>query len=202
MWAKLLFERLYGTENDDNAISDFDLSAWNSNQHAEQQQQQLEQLEQQQKQQQEQQQQQQQEQQQQQQQKQLEHDMFRKLFQLDVEAAASMKNKAVWTTGKPPEPLNLEYALSGESAPVEPATANGKNQMHVIRDQIVWTLQQNAQKFIDTAKELRTKKLVSNKDLLFDKDDDLALDFVTAAANLRATNFHIPTKSRFDVKGM
>lgn len=35
----------------------------------------------------------------------------------------------------------------------------------------------------------------------WDKDDDDALDFATAAANLRATIFGIPLKTRFEVKG-
>lgn len=36
----------------------------------------------------------------------------------------------------------------------------------------------------------------------WDKDDDDALDFATAAANLRASVFGIPLKTRFDVKQM
>lgn len=35
----------------------------------------------------------------------------------------------------------------------------------------------------------------------WDKDDDDALDFATAAANIRASIFKIPRKTRFDVKG-
>ena len=36
--------------------------------------------------------------------------------------------------------------------------------------------------------------------LSFDKDDDDALDFVAASANLRSTIFGIETKSKFDIK--
>ena len=36
----------------------------------------------------------------------------------------------------------------------------------------------------------------------FDKDDDDTLDFVTAAANLRAAAYGIPGKSRWEVKGL
>lgn len=36
----------------------------------------------------------------------------------------------------------------------------------------------------------------------FDKDDDLAVDFVTAASNLRAACYNIPQQSLFDAKGM
>ena len=35
----------------------------------------------------------------------------------------------------------------------------------------------------------------------FDKDDDDTLDFVTAAANLRAAAYGISGKSRWEVKG-
>jgi ubiquitin-like 1-activating enzyme E1 B len=38
--------------------------------------------------------------------------------------------------------------------------------------------------------------------LQFDKDDDLAVEFVTAAANLRAACYHISAISLFDAKGM
>lgn len=35
---------------------------------------------------------------------------------------------------------------------------------------------------------------------VFDKDDALAVEFVTAAANLRSHVFHIPRQSMFDLK--
>lgn len=41
-----------------------------------------------------------------------------------------------------------------------------------------------------------------NNNMEWDKDDDDALDFATAAANLRASMFGIPLKTRFDVKQM
>lgn len=51
-------------------------------------------------------------------------------------------------------------------------------------------------------KELQEKN-VSDQDspiLTFDKDDVDTLDFVTAAANLRAATFQVELKSKFDVK--
>lgn len=36
----------------------------------------------------------------------------------------------------------------------------------------------------------------------FDKDDQLAVEFVTAAANIRATSFGIPLHSLFETKGI
>jgi ubiquitin-like 1-activating enzyme E1 B len=38
--------------------------------------------------------------------------------------------------------------------------------------------------------------------LVFDKDDQLAVEFVTAAANLRAHSFGISMQSLFEAKGM
>ncbi|XP_039037986.1 SUMO-activating enzyme subunit 2-like [Hibiscus syriacus] len=38
--------------------------------------------------------------------------------------------------------------------------------------------------------------------LAFDKDDQLAVDFVTAAANIRASSFGIPLHSLFEAKGI
>lgn len=38
--------------------------------------------------------------------------------------------------------------------------------------------------------------------LVWDKDDEASMDFVTACSNLRSHVFSIPKKSRFDVKGI
>ena len=38
--------------------------------------------------------------------------------------------------------------------------------------------------------------------LSFDKDDQLAVEFVTAAANIRAASFNIPSHSLFEAKGI
>lgn len=38
--------------------------------------------------------------------------------------------------------------------------------------------------------------------LIFDKDDQLAVEFVTAAANIRASSFGIPLHSLFEAKGV
>ena len=35
---------------------------------------------------------------------------------------------------------------------------------------------------------------------VFDKDDDLAVEFVTAASNLRSFCYHIPPQSLFEAK--
>jgi ubiquitin-like 1-activating enzyme E1 B len=47
----------------------------------------------------------------------------------------------------------------------------------------------------------RLKHGQEGKVISFDKDDDDALDFVTAAANLRAWAYGIPPLTRWEVKG-
>jgi ubiquitin-like 1-activating enzyme E1 B len=47
---------------------------------------------------------------------------------------------------------------------------------------------------------LEEKKNDQDAILSFDKDDEDAMNFVTATSNLRAHIFAIPTKSLFDVK--
>jgi ubiquitin-like 1-activating enzyme E1 B len=54
-----------------------------------------------------------------------------------------------------------------------------------------------------SCKRLSARGIASPGTLIsFDKDDEDTLDFVLATANLRATAYGIPTKTRFEVKGM
>ncbi len=52
---------------------------------------------------------------------------------------------------------------------------------------------------LNLARRLRQKQ--DGTALSFDKDDEDALDFVTATANLRAWAYGIPTLTRWQVKG-
>ena len=68
--------------------------------------------------------------------------------------------------------------------------------------QQTWTLEQNAAIFIESVRmffELRDDEVGS---ISFDKDDDLAVELVASAANLRMTNYGIKTQSLFEAKGM
>lgn len=68
-----------------------------------------------------------------------------------------------------------------------------------VTDMQVWSLAKCAKIFASTISIL--KKELSSKDyLVWDKDDNPAMDFVTACANIRANIFSIPQKSRFDIK--
>jgi len=74
-----------------------------------------------------------------------------------------------------------------------------------LKDQQRWSISKCGNIFADSVKNLSRaleasqEKLPSNH-LVWDKDDQHAMDFVTACANIRAYIFGIPQKTRFDIK--
>ena len=50
--------------------------------------------------------------------------------------------------------------------------------------------------------KLKERSKASDEPLVWDKDDAVAMDFVVATSNIRSHIFHIPTKSRFDIKSI
>jgi ubiquitin-like 1-activating enzyme E1 B len=68
----------------------------------------------------------------------------------------------------------------------------------------MWSLKEcfaNLQRAVEDLKA-RAASAASDGVLVWDKDDDASMDFVTACANIRAAVFGIPRKTRFDVKSM
>jgi len=53
-----------------------------------------------------------------------------------------------------------------------------------------------------TVARIETEKKDLIGSLMFDKDDQLGMDFVTAATNIRAHNFSIETETLFKIKEM
>lgn len=70
------------------------------------------------------------------------------------------------------------------------------------RDQKVWSLRECQNVFATSLNELQQefRKLAEDDNLVWDKDDKAAMDFVAACANVRAMIFNIPQKSRFEIK--
>lgn len=85
-----------------------------------------------------------------------------------------------------------------------PASSSGKAPSKALglSDQTVWGLADNARVFIASIVEFLQHRQDEIGAASFDKDDDLAVDFVTAASNLRSACYNIPTQSRFTAKGM
>ena len=63
----------------------------------------------------------------------------------------------------------------------------------------VWSVADAARVFVSSAARILARDAGAGTDK-FDKDDDLAVEFVTATALLRSSNYGIPTQSLFDAK--
>lgn len=119
--------------------------------------------------------------------------LFQKLFHDDIKYLLSMEN--LWQKRKPPTPLDwndLPDVIAGSSS-IDQQTVTA------LKDQRVWSMQECSQVFKQSINQLK-EKLENEKDLIWDKDDDPAMDFVTACSNVRAHVFGIQQKSRFDTK--
>ena len=121
---------------------------------------------------------------------------FDKVFKADIERLRAMED--MWKTRKPPESLNYD-SISKATSKIGPGVSR--------EDQRMWSLEENLIVFNDSIRRLKMRyKNLQAKDLppaiMFDKDDEDTLDFVTAAANFRSYIFGIDTKSKFDVKQM
>ncbi|KAK4877132.1 hypothetical protein RN001_009638 [Aquatica leii] len=122
--------------------------------------------------------------------------LFNKFFNDDIKYLLAMEN--LWKSRKAPTPLSWEVVASNEG---------DKEKSKIVNDNVrsvdmqVWPLHVCAEIFELTVGVLKDE-LNDKKFLIWDKDDKLALDFVTACANVRAHIFSIPQKSRFDIKSI
>ncbi|XP_049819539.1 SUMO-activating enzyme subunit 2 [Aethina tumida] len=119
--------------------------------------------------------------------------LFNKFFHDDIKYLLTMEN--LWKTRRAPVPLNWEQAAShGGDAEID------ETDFQAI-DTKVWSLKKCTEVFADTIKVLK-KDMETKEFLVWDKDDEPAMDFVTAAANIRSHIFNITQKSRFDTKSI
>lgn len=129
--------------------------------------------------------------------------LFNKLFHDDIEYLLSMAN--LWKSRTPPKPVKFNDVLSTAEQPGTSCTNNtGDPSNASLRDQRVLSLAACADVLSSSLRGLRDqfKALSEGDHLVWDKDDRHAMDFVSACANIRANVFHIPQKSRFEVKSM
>eukprot|EP00798_Chlamydomonas_sp_ICE-L_P025935 gene25935-11613_t len=66
----------------------------------------------------------------------------------------------------------------------------------------MWDTKDNAKVFLASAALYYDQRRDEVGSAVFDKDDILAVEFVTAASNLRSAGYGIPTQTLFDAKGM
>ncbi|CAJ0963848.1 unnamed protein product, partial [Mesorhabditis belari] len=123
--------------------------------------------------------------------------IFDKLFHDDIEYLLTMKD--LWKSRKPPTPITFANVT-------DEAQGGGSTEMTDDVNDIMkqWTLKACARVFVESVDALKTRKsgLPEGQLLSWDKDDDDAMRFVAAVANLRAHIFSIPGKSLFEIKSM
>ncbi|XP_038900316.1 SUMO-activating enzyme subunit 2 [Benincasa hispida] len=137
--------------------------------------------------------------------------VFDHVFGYNIEVALS--NEDTWKNRNKPRPI-----YSRDIFPDEPTKQNGNADKNCATDgqssisamtslgiknpQEIWSLMENSRIFVEALKLFFTKREKDVGNLAFDKDDQLAVEFVTAAANIRAESFGIPMHSLFESKGI
>lgn len=126
--------------------------------------------------------------------------LFTKLFKDDIRYLLTMDK--LWRKRKPPVPLDwAEVQSQGE----ETNASDQQNEPQLgLKDQQVLDVKSYACLFSKSIETLRVHlaEKGDGAELIWDKDDPSAMDFVTSAANLRMHIFSMNMKSRFDIKSM
>lgn len=121
--------------------------------------------------------------------------VFTNLFTTEIQKQCEVKER--WKERSPPVPLELEELLETLDKDIDLS-----EEAYRSRDQQVLTTAENAAFFLRTIDRTLSTRSDSLGDLTFDKDDQLSMDFVSTASNLRMSNFGIPLGSRFSLKGI
>lgn len=134
--------------------------------------------------------------------------VFNYVFEAKIREVLETAEKDVWEGKTPPKPISLESLKPDiNAAGVKNGTQNSSSgsacaALGLTNQNKVWTAEQSAAVFIEAARQILENRSTEVGSLTFDKDDDLAVEFVSAAANLRSMCYHIPPQSLFDTKGM
>ncbi|RWS03816.1 SUMO-activating enzyme subunit 2-like protein [Dinothrombium tinctorium] len=129
--------------------------------------------------------------------------LFNKLFCIDIQYLLKMVN--LWEKRRKPTPLHFddlakEHFTCQPSSSTSSEVCNGKTYSK-LKDQKIWTIRECYEVFSESLKELK-ERFNKEGNLIWDKDDETALNFVAAVSNLRSHCFGIEMKSKFDVKSM
>ncbi|XP_024965976.1 SUMO-activating enzyme subunit 2 isoform X1 [Cynara cardunculus var. scolymus] len=133
------------------------------------------------------------------------------VFGHNIESALS--NEETWKNRNKPRPIYVRDGLSDDllqqngNVDKIPATDNSSAlsamaYLGLKNPQDIWSLKENSRIFFAALKLFFSKRQKEIGNLSFDKDDHLAVEFVTAAANIRAASFGIPLHSLFEAKGI
>uniref|UniRef100_A0A8C0ECY4 LIM zinc-binding domain-containing protein n=1 Tax=Bubo bubo TaxID=30461 RepID=A0A8C0ECY4_BUBBB len=124
--------------------------------------------------------------------------LFTKLFKDDIRYLLTMDK--LWRKRKPPVPLDWAEVQNQEKNISDQQNESSA----VLKDQQVLDVKSYARLFSKSVETLRLHlaEKGDGAELIWDKDDPSAMDFVTSAANLRMHVFSMNMKSRFDIKSM
>ncbi len=114
--------------------------------------------------------------------------VIEKVFIKDIEKLLLITS--LWKSRKQPTPLKRSEFDTDSITEKDLGTG-----------QKIWSIEQNLKVFINSTRALQ-KRLKTEKEIEFDKDDEDTLNFVVSAANIRSFIFEIPIKSKFDIKSI
>ncbi|KAL8709224.1 MAG: hypothetical protein Q9220_005967 [cf. Caloplaca sp. 1 TL-2023] len=131
--------------------------------------------------------------------------IFEKVFTDDIDRLQKMED--MWKIRSPPTVLDFNTVSKSS------ASGGEIGESVAMRDQDVWNLAENFTVFCDSIRRLSRRLQLQQAQgdktngswtavLSFDKDDEDALDFVSASANMRSLVFGIELRSKFDIKQM
>ena len=128
-------------------------------------------------------------------------DVFQAFFNEEIKKKLAMKDQYKGAEHKPtPLDLNaIDYKTNSEDNVKKLCNGGG-----TVNQQTPWTIEESTAVFLHLIEQTYLNPATRSQVgfMEFDKDDSLALDFVTAACNLRAHIFNIPQQSPFHVKGI
>ncbi|KAI0529481.1 hypothetical protein KFK09_002031 [Dendrobium nobile] len=131
------------------------------------------------------------------------------VFGYNIELALS--NEETWRQREKPRPIYINDVLPEKSFQKNGYLENSIDVNMAISampalglksPQDIWSLAENTKVFLEALSLFIKKRVKDIGNLMFDKDDQLAVEFVTAAANIRASSFGIPMHSLFETKGI
>mmetsp|Transcript_10416 Transcript_10416/g.31372 ORF Transcript_10416/g.31372 Transcript_10416/m.31372 type:complete len:722 (+) Transcript_10416:235-2400(+) len=134
--------------------------------------------------------------------------IFTRVFTHDIQRVLRMED--LWQMREKPQPLDLDALSPAGTAngPEEPSRASvtpeasasvalGFSDAHT-----KLSLKELAALFLEATRRYLDYRPQEVGSAVFDKEDDLAVDFVAAASNLRGACYGIPPQSVFNAKGM
>ncbi len=128
--------------------------------------------------------------------------LFNKLFNEDIKYLLSMSK--LWEKRKPPTPLDWSACLTDNNNLEQNETNASSAAATELSSHKIWTMSECCNQFSlavsNLHKRLMTEEDPNNQILCWDKDDEDAMNFVAAAANLRCFIFSIAVKSKFEIK--